>query len=319
MGQRKEIYLKPQSRRGLRCPPPPDRVVVCFARVCDCHEFTSPESCPGAIPLASAGRDGSPAHCGSARVRNHCHQRGDPLSPALRGPRRRVAAGWGPRSPGRSRSSPARNLQGERLLSLDQGRASLLLCPQERGQMVKPGPWGRGGAITQPRGTPKPEPTVSQTGQRSLGVPPNFPRALSAKLRVSQQDAANLCPGSSFVKRMTPFPACPASVRSPCAATPPRAPAHVGPGSTGSSLWMAEVSCPAQRKQGEGHIYPLQASEAAGSLDAHVPRPGETWLRVLHQARRQPVATTQQQVWQCSDIHFRSSGCVTATKPVISA
>lgn len=68
-------------------------------------------------PLASAGRDGSPARCGSARVRSHCHQQGDPPSLAQRGPHRRAAAGWGPRSPGRSHSSPARNLLGEKLLS----------------------------------------------------------------------------------------------------------------------------------------------------------------------------------------------------------
>lgn len=80
-----------------------------LSRVCDCHEFTSPESCPGAIPLANAGRDGSPVRCGSARVRSHCHQRGDPPSLAPKGPRRRAAAGWGLRSLGRSRSSPARN------------------------------------------------------------------------------------------------------------------------------------------------------------------------------------------------------------------
>lgn len=92
-----------------------------LSQVCDCHEFTSPESCPGAIPLASAGRDGSPARCGSARVRSRCHQRGDPPSLALKGPRRREAAGWGLRSPGRSRSSPARNLLGERLLSSGSG------------------------------------------------------------------------------------------------------------------------------------------------------------------------------------------------------
>lgn len=109
MGQRKEIYLKPQSRRGLRCPSPQVEWSFILSRVCDCHEFTSPESCPAAIPLASAGRGGSPARCGSARVRSHCRQQGDPPSLAQRGPHRRAAAGWGPRSPGRSRSSPARN------------------------------------------------------------------------------------------------------------------------------------------------------------------------------------------------------------------
>lgn len=150
MGQRKEIYLKPQSRRGLRSPP--GQVVVYF--VCDCHEFTSPESCPGTIPLASAGRDGSPERCGSARVRSRCHQRGDPPSPAPRGPRRREAAGWGPRSLGRSRSSPARNLLGERLLSLGvwdiglpqaSARASLpALVPRKRASVRAWGLWCHG-------------------------------------------------------------------------------------------------------------------------------------------------------------------------------
>lgn len=95
----------------MRPPLPPPQVEWSFilSQVCDCHEFTSPKSCPGTIPLASAGRDGSPARCGSARVRSRCHQQGGPLSLALRVPRRREAAGWGPRSPDRSRSSPARN------------------------------------------------------------------------------------------------------------------------------------------------------------------------------------------------------------------
>lgn len=110
-----------QTRPSLPLSPRSSGHLFCPERVCDCHEFTSPKSCPAAVPLASACRDGSPARCGSAHVRSHCHQRGDPLSPAQRGPHRRAAAGWGLRSPGRSRSSPARNLLGERLLSSGSG------------------------------------------------------------------------------------------------------------------------------------------------------------------------------------------------------
>lgn len=98
-----------QTRPSLPLPPRSSGHLFCPERVCDCHEFTSPKSCPAAVPLASACRDGSPARCGSAHVRSHCHQQGDPLSPAQRGPHRRAAAGWGLRSPGRSRSSPAHN------------------------------------------------------------------------------------------------------------------------------------------------------------------------------------------------------------------
>lgn len=233
--------------------------------MCDCHEFTSPESCPGTIPLASAGRDGSPARCGSARVRSRCHQRGDPPSPAPRGPRRREAAGWGPRSLGQSRSSPARNLLGERLLSSGRGqRPAPCFCqnvpagfvPRKRAGVRARGLWCQGSlGVLSP--CPMYPTARSRTGelqgtQSHRAAQSNIPVTLSAKPSVPKQDSANLS-GGSFVKgrQLTPLPACLAS--------PARAPAHVDLGST---AWVCGWLVLQGMKRWGGRTYPPQVHES---------------------------------------------------------
>lgn len=109
-GSEKRNIFKTSVQTRSPLPLPPGRVVIYFVPSVIVTSSPVPNpACPAAMPLASAGRDGSPARCGSARVRSHCRQREDPPNLVQRGPHRRAAAGWGPRSPARSHSSPAHN------------------------------------------------------------------------------------------------------------------------------------------------------------------------------------------------------------------